>query len=206
MGRQNHIASEELLDYADGQADGAMMERVRAHLATGCSVCAAELAAWNRVVTHLEADRVGAVPEAARQRAFAIMEATPPAPTLLERIVAILTHDSRQSAVPSFARANGQEISVIELLYSANEIHVALLCHQIQGDWRVSGQLLSDPASSDALETNWQVAADGAAAEQSFDADEWNEFLLPELRPGVYTLTLRSPRREIVLSDIELPN
>ena len=206
MGRQNHIASEELLNYAEGNTRGEATERVRVHLATGCSVCAAELAAWSRLVAHLEADREITVPDMARQRAFAIMETSPPAPTLLERILAVLTYDSRVLATPSPARAQVAASSSLELLYEAGGIHIGLLCQQAAGVWYVAGQLLSDPAHSANLETNWQVSADGQAAPQRVDADEWNEFRLPELTPGIYTFTLRSPSREIVLPVVELPD
>ena len=206
MGRQDHIASEELLNYVEGQANSDAAERVRVHLATGCPSCAAELAAWSRMMAHLEADRGEAVPEFARQRAFAIMEAAPPVPTLLERIIAVLTYDSRAFAVPSPARTYAPAPPSLELLYEANGIHVGLLCHQIRGNWRVAGQLLSEAADPAALETNWQVLVNGVAAQTSVDADEGNEFRLPELRPGAYTFTLRSPSHEIVLPNIELPN
>lgn len=206
MGRQDHIASEELLNYAEGQADGEAAERVRVHLATGCRSCAAELASWSRMVTHLEADRSAIVPEAVRLRAFAIMEAAPPVPTLLERIVAVLTYDSRAFATPSPARTYAPAPPSLELLYEANGVHIGLLCRQAQGVWRVAGQLLSDPANPAELETNWQVSADGPTAQRTVDADEWAEFRLPELSPGMYTFTLRSPRHEIILPDVELPD
>ncbi len=206
MGRQDHIASEELLNYVEGQANGEAAERVRVHIATGCRSCANELAVWTRMLAHLEAGRGEAVPDAIRQRAFAIMEAAPPVPTLLERIVAVLTYDSRAFAVPSPARTYAPAPPSLELLYEAEGIHIGLLCHQMQGGWRVAGQLLSETAAPAALDTNWQVSVNGVGAQTSVDTDEWNEFRLPELRPGVYTFTLRSPSREIVLPEVELPD
>ena len=238
MGRQNHIASEALLSYAERQAGAEETARVRAHLETGCRLCADELASWSRIITHLEADRRDAVPEGARQRAFAILEASPPAPTLWQRIIAVLSYDSQLLAAPSPARTQVEVGASRELLYEANGIHIALLCQQIQGQWRVAGQMLSASLSDadgnrakesnsaasaktgnantisttlentgeNSIGSNWKVLATGPAGQQATDADEWNEFRLPDLRPGAYVFTLRSPQVEIVLPEVELPS
>lgn len=210
MRSTDHIVGEELLEYAEGQAEARLAERVRVHLATGCPVCNQELAAWTRIVGCLQADQKGDVPEWVRQRAFAIMEPTPAAIPLLERIMAVLVGDSRLRALPSLARTVAEPTPALELLYEAGGIHVGLLCRYVQDAWQIAGQLL--PAPSDASlpapmqETTWKVVADSAAGQQTTDADEWNEFHLPELRPGTYALTLRSPRTEIVLPELELPD
>jgi hypothetical protein len=210
MRRQEHIADEILLEYAEGRLAAAAAARVTEHLDTACAPCRSGLAGWRRVLAALAADRASAPPAALVQSAFALFERREPAPTTWQRLAATLSFDSRLQPAPAGARDAGR--SSFQLAFTAGGLVVDLLCEPAQGSWRITGQALATPPP----ELGWRVSAvpvgyappvppsPMAGAPVETETDSLGEFGLAGLRPGRYQITLRERQREFVLPEIEL--
>ena len=70
MLKQDHIAAEEMLEYAEGRLESPAAARIRGHLETGCERCVRELAFWQRSLAALEADRQPGAPDWVIRRAI----------------------------------------------------------------------------------------------------------------------------------------
>src|SRR5579871_5082107 len=174
MLKQAHIAEDVLLDYAENRTDASTSARVRAHLDTGCAKCAAELAAWYRVLPVLESGKAPALPQAELQRAFDLFDRIERKPTIWQRLQAALVFDSRTQPLLAGARDLDR--------------------------WNIAGQVLA----SETPELGWKVLAIHPQGQAKTDTDALGEFRLQGLEPGVYDLTLQDLDREIVLPNIVL--
>src|SRR5437870_8990469 len=90
-----HLADEVLLEYVEDRADAVSVEKVEAHLATGCAECAQIIAFWRRTLVALASDRMPAPPEWARQRAVVLFDRVERRPTAWQKLKAALVFDSR---------------------------------------------------------------------------------------------------------------
>jgi hypothetical protein len=198
MLNRGHIATEDLLDYAENLAGASLRARVRAHLESGCEQCTEELQTWTRVVATLQADRAFTPPETARQQAFALFERLERLPSLPERILAALVFDSRRQFLSAGSRQEGS-VS-FELLFEAGGITIDLLCERERDQWQIAGQVHSEEAAPN----EWKVVSAGPGEQRETEMDASNEFRLSGIAPGAYTLTLLNRDQEIVLPDIVL--
>src|SRR4051812_36568772 len=107
MLKRDHIASDDLLEYAEGRAEPTAAARIQSHLATGCERCAHELASWHRSLNALQADRADGPPEWVVRRAILLGDRLEAKPALWQRITARLTFDSRLQPALAGARDVG---------------------------------------------------------------------------------------------------
>src|SRR5437588_310308 len=126
MMQRSHIATEELLDYAEARAEAAGATRIRAHLESGCEQCARELAFWQRSVRALQADRQPGPPEWVVRRAVLLGDRFEAKPTLWQRIAANLVFDSRLQ--PALAGARDAAGPAFQLSYEAEGADIDLFC------------------------------------------------------------------------------
>lgn len=136
-----------------------------------------------------------APPEVIARAARLIRPVAPPrAPSLRERVLAVLQFDSRQR--PTYGIRSGFS-STHQLIYSAGEHDVDLRMTPSGAEWHVSGQLLGP-------EQPGQVVLSGENLRVSVPLNQLAEFVLPPVAPGSYTLTLELPATEIVIDELNL--
>jgi len=194
---RDHIEVEALLDYAEGRVDARAAARVAAHLAA-CARCAADVAFWRRALATLTADRAPAPPEALVAGAIRLFDrAALPSP--LQRLIAVLAFDSRLQPALAGARDAG-EVS-FKLFYEAGGTGIDLLCEGGAERWQITGQVLAPGERQD----GWRISALGPAGEARAQADPNGEFVLRSLPVGVYELTVRDLKCEIVVRGLDLP-
>jgi hypothetical protein len=196
--QRNHIATEDLLEYAEGRLETAAAARVRGHLEAGCERCARELALWQRSLVALQADRQPGPPEWVVRRAVTLGLQLEPTPTLWQRVVANLAFDSRLQ--PALAGARDLNVASFQLLYEAEGTDVDLFCEPAPTGWQLTGQALPAEGAGG----SWTVLTRGPEGEREVAADSLGIFRLEVLSPGTYELTLRGGEREIVLENVEL--
>lgn len=195
---REHIADEMLLDYIEQRGGPATERSVRAHLATGCSVCQDNLSHWQKMLNVVQAKTMIATPQPVLERAFALFAERQAPASLRQRVMATLRFDSRIQ--PELAGARDGDRTSFKLLFEAPNTRIDLLCERAGPDWSIAGQVLS-LESKDYL---WKVLATGTDKVVRTDADILGEFHLGGLRTGEYDLLLRERNREITLPAIQL--
>ena len=196
---RGHIATCELLDYAEDLADEALRIRIRVHLDSGCTECAVDLAKWQRIIAGIEADRAVTAPDAILEQAIGLFELHKLVSQDRERVVAALVFDSRTQTEPAESREQG--LAYFEVVFDAGNITIDLLCERDMDRWDVFGEVHSELSTG----SDWKVLSAGPGETRETATDFTNEFRLSGLRPGSYSLTLLSHNHEIVLSAIALP-
>lgn len=120
-----HLAPGELLEFAEGRADGPTAARVREHLASGCASCAGEVAFWQRSLGAMRghgAPRGPEPPDRFLEQAMAVFDCLAPQPSMWERIVSSLTTERRRAQ-----EAVEESEAIFRLLFAHNP-HPMWLC------------------------------------------------------------------------------
>jgi hypothetical protein len=198
MASREHPAIEAVLQYAEDRADSGTGAAVAAHLGAGCASCGEAVEFVREVRATILADAAFAIPDAVRNDVAELYRRRFPRTSLLQRLVATLTFDSRLQ--PALAGARSAAAGSFQLVYEAPPLSIDLACERGADHWRVMGQAL--PA--DAAAGSWEVRAEGADETTEAKADDLGIFQLRDLPSGQYTLTLIRDAQEIVLPDVSL--
>jgi hypothetical protein len=191
-----HVSFSQIADLVEGRLDAETHHRLQAHTET-CSRCSKEIDWMIRLVEHMRTDRSEDAPPQAIAQAIEIFQSrpTPLAPTIRQRIQAILRFDSKQTLQPSGVRARAQFER--QLLYNIGDADLDMQLAP-EGDlWRIAGQVLGpDVRGSIELEGN------GKAIQASLN--ELGEFRLPPMPSGTYTLMLHLAATDVELVGLEV--
>ncbi|HLK57172.1 MAG TPA: hypothetical protein VKU00_11435 [Chthonomonadaceae bacterium] len=198
MRLRDHIPIEVLIDYVDNQLDTEAVARVRDHIASGCKLCAEELANWVRIMSRLKSEQTYPTPQPVLHRAFALFDTMERKPSFLEKVMASLVFDSRQQLLTAGARDLQQ--ASFKLLFEAQDTRIDLLCERESDHWALAGQVLAPHAS----ELGWKIGLTGEETQRQISADAFGEFQILGLKAGSYDLTLQDGSREIVLPTLVL--
>ncbi|HEU4752819.1 MAG TPA: carboxypeptidase-like regulatory domain-containing protein, partial [Armatimonadota bacterium] len=169
---------------------------VARHLAQ-CAACAAEAERDRRLVAVLEADRSADAPDWLLRRAFELMPQAEAQAGLWERVLAVLTFDSRSGYAPAGARDAGS--ASVRLAFQAGDARIDLLCEREDGRWRLIGQV-----SGAAEAAGWTVLDRSGDTEYRARTGADGEFGFRNVAPGLHLLTLRGAGREIELPTFTL--
>lgn len=198
MRREEHLETEELLDYLEARLPATRAEAVRAHLESGCTQCAGQAADYQRVVARLAADRAPGPPESALLQAFALFgerAAVPRTPPVWARLV----FDSRRERLPAGVRDFSD--SSFRLVFRGEEREISLFCDWRDDCWQISGRVVG--AEPPLL--GWEPEASGGPGPIQGEADPSGGFCLRDLPPGRYELKLRGGGSDLLLPDVHLP-
>ncbi|MCG8350807.1 MAG: hypothetical protein MI924_23800 [Chloroflexales bacterium] len=121
--------------------------------------------------------------------------ADPQAPSLLRRVMAMLSFDSAQAPLMMGVRSG--YLATRQMLFNAEERDLDLRISAAGTLWAVSGQVLGVRAGGHV------ELQDGSRAVQA-DLNDLSEFALPPVPPGNYTLTLRQNDVEIMVTDLDV--
>jgi len=210
------LAFDTIIDFYERRLDAAAMQRVREHLAPGCSVCVERLDWAKQFLPALHTavsvpEQV--LPEAMLANARNLARANPyseaqrsatrsknvPAVSLPVRIAQLL-FDSRQS--PSAAGARSQHDYSFRKLYAAGDYYVDLWEECASTGCYLIGQVLprngGDPIAPMRASL---TAADGSSV---LARPESSEFHLSLVTAGTYQLRLTMGEEEILLTDVAI--
>lgn len=193
----NHIPFAKLADLAEGTLAPDERNDVMAH-ASSCSRCSARIAQLEGVITTMRADHSQDAPRDLIQYATGLFENRSAAdkPSLAQRILAVLSFDSFQSA-PAFAVRGGQP-QTRQLLYSAGDYDLDLRIAQSGQTWKLSGQLLGAECAGGSIEIKSEAAIAQAAL------NDQCEFVFSEIPSGSYDLHLSLSNLEIDIPPLHL--
>ena len=190
-----HISFERLVDFEEQRLAPGERDEVAAH-AAACAECAGTLVWLRSAVDLMRTDTWEDAPAEAIARTKELFRARPtPSPSLVERLVAVLTFESSPLA-PAYGFRSG-DTAERELAYNAGpndlQVHVAPAAE----GWAVSGQVLG-PCDGGRVDL---LGADGGVGA---DLTELCEFALPPVPDGEYTLVVRLAGREIEVLGLKL--
>lgn len=153
-------------------------------------------------------------PEHVIHRALAVFQPkrntvgkTDAAPSLLQRILAVVTFDSGAASPLAFGMRSAGG-TTRQMLFSAEGHDVDLRISPADesrgaagsAEWVLAGQVLG-PEAEGAV-----IVSDGSGAETARVAlNDMGEFRLPAVTPGDYTVTLKLGQIEIVLPAVQVP-
>jgi hypothetical protein len=118
-----------------------------------------------------------------------------PAPSLRERITAVLQFDSAQLPFAT-GRRSGSSV-VRQLLFSTGTIDVEVRITQANSDWEVTGQVLN-------ADVQGLAELQGPGGDIRADLNEVGEFLLSPVPPGKYALVLQLTTTAIAIPGLSI--
>lgn len=152
--------------------------------------------------------RLQDAPEPVIQRALDLWQvrrqvAASAAPSLLQRVLAVLTFDSGAASPLAFGMRSAGG-TTRQMLFSAAghdiDLRISPAADGRSEHWLLSGQVLGPEAQALVLLSDAHGQAVGESA-----LSELGEFRLPAVAPGQYTVTLRLAGSDIVLPAIDVP-
>jgi hypothetical protein len=164
--------------------------------------------AWLRAFHQISAELVLEAPPAATHelliRRFAAFAQARQRPSLLQRVAAALTFDSRAQPAMLGVRGIDSSASHRQLIYSSDAADLALNIFRRPADQRLdlSGQVfmksdqLGEPLSIHLLRQDNEL--------ETTSADDLGEFSFTALSNGEYTLLLRGAAAEVVVAPIDV--
>jgi hypothetical protein len=196
--RSQHIPFTAIADLAENRAAADESSTLMRHIST-CTKCGDELRRLEQVILMMRTDTE---PDAPRDLiAYAVnifaQRRESGASTLLRRIVAALTFDSRANLAPAFGVRSGQTTSH-QLVYTAEGNDVDLRLTPLEDQWVVAGQLLGEGCEAG------EVRLEGETGTAAVRLNELCEFILPPMPSGKYTLVLRLGNIEVEVPQLEL--
>jgi hypothetical protein len=194
--KTQHIQFEKLVDIAEHRQSPEENEAMHSHL-SDCQDCSKQLAKLEKLVNLMMTDTAEDAPPAVVKRTLNMFRTrvVEEKPSIVERVMAVLSFDSRQLS-PAFGVRSGQSVAR-QLLFSVGEHDLDLRVAPDDGAWVVSGQVLGECE-------NGKVLLRGASASESAEMNELCEFTLPRVPSGKYSLVIRFSNTEIEVPEFEL--
>jgi hypothetical protein len=191
------IPYELIVDLAEGRVDATEAAALRARVAAD-PAARAQLASLEALVSLMRDDDSVDAPNHVISRAVRLMRkpAAAPAPSPLQRLIAVLKVDSWQA--PALAPGlRSTQVWPRALLLSAGDRDLDLQIGPRGDGWQLTGQVLGP-------EEQGTVVLSGGGLRLSVPLNELGEFVLPPVGAGRYLLQVTQGAREIVVSDLEL--
>ncbi|HEY0545056.1 MAG TPA: hypothetical protein VGC91_06635 [Pyrinomonadaceae bacterium] len=194
--KTQHIPFEKLADLAENRQSAEEREAMRSHLAD-CSDCAAQMNRLEHLVKLMRTDAAEDAPRDVVSNALNLFRprAVEEKPSVLQRVMAVLSFDSRQLS-PAFGVRSGQSVAR-QLLFSVGEHDLDLRVAPDDGAWVVSGQVLGECERG-------RVELRSESVEERAEMNELCEFTLPRVPSGKYSLVINFKQTEIEVPEFEL--
>lgn len=194
--KTQHIPFEKLADLAENRQTTEESEAMRTHLAS-CSDCEAQAARLGQLVNLMQTDMAEDAPRDLIAHALNLFRprAAEEKPSVMQRMLAVLSFDSRQLS-PAFGVRSGQSVAR-QLLFSVGEHDLDLRVAPDDGAWVVSGQVLGECESG-------QVELRSESVTESALMNDLCEFTLPRVPSGKYSLVINFSGTEIEVPEFEL--
>ena len=197
---------EQLIDYLDGRLAAATAETVAAHLAAGCSECAASRAWYENTGQLARTDESVEPPQWVVNRAIKIFDGTRGRSALAKRlgtIIATLVYDS--FARPAVAAARSTEANDHQLLYRADDYKIDLLMASSDQGTDMRGQVLRE--SEFLFESTAGIPLElvvGGKMVYSTNTNEMGEFRIRAIDSGRYDLRIEAGEVSITVAGLTI--
>jgi len=193
MNTSSHVSLETLADLVDDRLTGNTLEAAMTHVST-CSACNDKLRRLHELIVMMKSDEANSAPRDIVMSALKIF--SPETKSVLRRIVAILTFDSRKTG-PAFGIRSLHTASR-QMLYSAEGTDVDLRITVQDEECVLDGQVIREHCAGGVV----QISSTAGSAEASLD--DLCEFTLPAIPFGNYVFRIRMQDLEIEIPELEL--
>ena len=195
-----------VIDYLDGQLKQELAVEVAAHIAAGCSRCAADYAWYERVKTVAAADDTVEPPPWVLRRAVKLFESARSRAGVraaIGRLAAALVFDSRTRPLPAGVRSI--EAADRQLLYRAGAYTVELQIASADNNARLSGQVLKEGEFKFESVAGLKIfLVSGKETSLSVVANDFGEFTLPAVVNGQYDLCIEAGDADITIAGLNI--
>lgn len=200
----SHIPFHRLVDWVEAMLPAEEQQQLAQHLAQ-CTHCREALAEVQQLIRVMKTDQAVDPPPAVTARAVRIFQprVAPAPPSLLQRIVATLQFDTLQRAPALGLRAGTP--APRQLLFRAGDYDLDLrLTPTEKGTtekgttWTITGQVLGGE------QRGGLVKLQNADQQAQAPLSPFNEFVLPALPPGDYTLVVQLADAEIAIESVKV--
>lgn len=195
----SHIPFHRLVEWVEATLSTEERQSLQQHL-DHCSDCRHALAEVQQLISLMQSDQAVDPPPAVTARALRIFQprVAEPTPSILQRMMASLQVDSLDLS-PAMGLRSGTA-APRQLLFTAGDYDVDLRVTPTAetSTWSLSGQVLGGE------EVGGHVELQSSDAHATAPLSPLNEFVLPSVPAGHYTLVLHLPDREIAIDSIEL--
>ncbi len=192
---------ERIIDYLDGRLDSEPAVEVAAHIAAGCSRCAADLAWYERVKAVAAADDTIEPPPWVLKRAVRLFETARSRAGVraaLGRLVASLLFDSQTRPMPAGIRLTAPADR--QLLYRAGAYTVDLQIASLDARAQLSGQVLKEGEFKfESVAGSKVLLLSDEEPLASTVANNFGEFTLPSVVCGQYDLRIETGDADITV-------
>jgi hypothetical protein len=194
--KTQHIPFEKLADMAENRQTADVSDDMSTHL-EDCADCAAQINRLSHLVNLMRTDAAEDAPRDVISHALNLFRprAVEEKPSVLQRVMAVLSFDSRQLS-PAFGVRSGQSVAR-QLLFSVGEHDLDLRVAPDDGAWVVSGQVLGECESG-------RVEIRSESVQERAEMNELCEFTLPRVPSGKYSLVINFKQTEIEVPEFEL--
>ncbi len=196
---------EKIIDYLDGSIDTDEAARTKAHLETGCSMCAATQQWYERVNLLTSSDDLTEPPPWVLKRALKLFESQRARGSVIERIgraVASLVFDSL--ARPAIAGVRSTDTANRQLLYRAGDYNIDLQIAPIdEARAELIGQVLREGENTFQSVAELSLNLKGAGETQlSSKTNQLGEFAFNNVDQGNYDLSIETPEGVITIQGL----
>jgi anti-sigma factor RsiW len=195
----SHIPFHRLVDWVEATLSTEEQLQLQQHLER-CSQCRDALAEVKQLISLMQSDQAIDPPPAVTARALRIFQprVAAPAPSLLQRIVATLQFDTLQSPLAMGMRSGAAPSR--QLLFRAGDYDLDLRLTPTENapTWTIAGQVLGGDKRGGHVE----VQNDEQRVQAPLSA--LNEFVLPLLPSGEYTLMVHLADEEITVESFKV--
>lgn len=193
----SHIPYERLVDLAEGRVPGNQQATLTTHLAA-CARCRDEATRVERMVAAMRSDTSVDAPPTVIARAVSLFRsrAISPAPSLLQRLVAVLSFESTPLTPALGMRSEGS--TERQMIYTADAYDVDLRLTPVTSGWMVAGQILGGG------DETGQATLTGEGTTLHAPIFDQASFSFPVAPAGHYALTLTLSADEVIVEDLRV--
>lgn len=200
------VEIEQLLDMAQGRAEGAMADRIQVHLASGCARCQDNWDWIQKIVRLTATDDSVEPPRRVLDRAIRLFEVHGPQrkPSVLERMVASLVFDSLAQAQPVGVRQ--AEPAARQYVYRANDWDVDLSFEvgEEPETINITGQVLkSETAAEEVANIPVHLGQEGKILASTV-TDRLGEFTFDHVASGTYDLSIELHDQQLWIEPLKV--
>jgi anti-sigma factor RsiW len=197
----DHPPFAHLTDLVQDRLDPGERGRLDSHVST-CGQCASSVVWLERVISVMRAGALEEPPLPAVSRATRLLRlritSQQPGPSLVRRILAVLSFDTAQPlSGMALGLRSSEQPTLRQMMFTAEDRHIQLRVRSAPHGWLMVGQVLGSCDHGGRAELRGPNMVE-------VELNEVCEFSLPEVPSGVYSLLLRLGDADIEVPDLAL--
>jgi len=194
-----HLKYETLLNYLENRLSAEERSEVDTHLTESCQQCDQQLVLLRTVLDSVAKDRTVAPPTAVLKQAAELRQGRNPQPKFWDRVVAVLSFDSRLQL--SAAATRGATRSR-QMLFTTEQVDIDLKLKSGRENHELLGQVLDTRQSGGSLPA-FVSLQNNEGQQKATETDPLGQFAFHGITSGTYDLVFDLDDQEIAVTGLE---